>query len=88
MNLFEPVRSPLALYDLRRFASALGCKIGERKMAWLAATFHDQLDSGTELAVFREPWDPEAVVPELLPPSVELSVDFAQGPVLTAKPAA
>ena len=48
-------------------------------MAWLAATFHDQLDSGTELAVFREPWDPEAVVPEQLPPSVELNVDFAGG---------
>jgi hypothetical protein len=48
-------------------------------MAWLAATFHDQLGSGTELAVFREPWDPEAVVPEQLPPSVELNVDFAGG---------
>jgi len=48
-------------------------------MAWLAATFHDQLNSGTELAVFREPWDPEAVVPEQLPSSVELSVDFAGG---------
>ena len=33
-------------------------------MPWLAVTFHDQLDSGTELAIFREPWDPEAVVPE------------------------
>ena len=48
-------------------------------MAWLAVTFHDQLDSGTELAIFREPWDPETVVPEQLPPSVELSVDFAGG---------
>ena len=35
-------------------------------MAWLAATFHDQLSTGTELAIFQEPWDPQAVLPAQL----------------------
>jgi hypothetical protein len=33
-------------------------------MAWLAATFHEQLNAGTELAIFQEPWNPDAVVTE------------------------
>ena len=48
-------------------------------MAWLAATFHNELDAGTELAIFQEPWDPEAVLPELLPASVDLGIDFPNG---------
>ena len=48
-------------------------------MAWLAATFHDQLSAGTELAIFHEPWDPEAVLPSRLPSSVDLGIDFADG---------
>jgi hypothetical protein len=45
-------------------------------MAWLAATFQDQLCAGTELAIFREPWDP---LPLALPASVELGIDFPDG---------
>ena len=48
-------------------------------MVWLAATFHDELDAGTELAIFQEPWDPEAVLPEQLPASVDLGIDFPNG---------
>jgi hypothetical protein len=48
-------------------------------MAWLAATFHNELDAGTELAIFQEPWDPEAVLPEQLPASVDLGIDFPDG---------
>ena len=45
-------------------------------MAWLAATFQDQLCAGTELAIFREPWDPLALA---LPASVDLGIDFPDG---------
>ena len=48
-------------------------------MAWLAATFHNELDAGTELVIFQAPWDPEAVLPELLPASVDLGIDFPNG---------
>ena len=48
-------------------------------MAWLAATFHDQLSAGTELAIFQEPWDPQAVLPGQLPPSVDLGIEFPDG---------
>jgi hypothetical protein len=48
-------------------------------MTWLAATFQDQLNEGTELAVFKKPCKPGATLPEQLPPSVELGVDFASG---------
>jgi hypothetical protein len=46
-------------------------------MAWLAATFQDRLSAGTELAIFREPWDPQA--PEQLPASVDLGIGFPDG---------
>ena len=46
-------------------------------MAWLAATFHDRLGAGTELAIFQEPWDPKA--PDQLPASVDLGIDFPDG---------
>jgi hypothetical protein len=45
-------------------------------MAWLAATLQDQLSAGTELAIFREPWDPQAPA---LPASVDLGIDFPDG---------
>ena len=45
-------------------------------MAWLAATFQDQLCAGTELAIFREPWDPQAPA---LPASVDLGIDSPDG---------
>ena len=48
-------------------------------MAWLAATFHDQLSAGTELAIFQEPWDPEEAAPKQLPASVDLGIDFPNG---------
>ena len=48
-------------------------------MAWLAATFHEELDAGTELAIFQEPWDPEVVLPGQLPASVDLGIDFPDG---------
>jgi hypothetical protein len=48
-------------------------------MTWIASTFHDQLNAGTELAVFEEPWDPQVVVLGQLPASVELSIDFLDG---------
>jgi|SRR5215831_16835569 len=49
-------------------------------MAWLAATFHDQLDAGTELAIFQEPWDPEEeAAPKQLPASVDLRINFPDG---------
>jgi hypothetical protein len=48
-------------------------------MAWLAATFHDRLNAGTELAIFHEPWDPNAMPGEQLPASVELGIDFPDG---------
>jgi hypothetical protein len=48
-------------------------------MAWLAATFHDHLDAGTELAIFQEPWDPEEAAPKQLPASVDLGIDFPDG---------
>ena len=48
-------------------------------MAWLAATFHDELDAGTELAIFQEPWDPNTDLPGQLPASVVLGVDFPDG---------
>ena len=48
-------------------------------MAWLAATFQGELNAGTELAIFKEPWDPEAMLPEQLPASVELGIDFPDG---------
>jgi len=48
-------------------------------MAWLAATFHDHLDAGTELAIFQEPWDPEEAEPKQLPASVDLGIDFPDG---------
>src|SRR5262249_48001308 len=48
-------------------------------MAWLAATFHDHVCAGTELAIFQEPWDPEAALPEQLPASVDLGIDFPDG---------
>jgi hypothetical protein len=47
-------------------------------VAWLAATFHDHLCAGTELAIFQEPWDPEAL-PKQLPASVDLGIDFSDG---------
>jgi hypothetical protein len=59
--------------------SARGSFYRQVTMAWLAATFHDELGAGTELAVFQEPWDPEAVLPEQLPPSVDLGIDFPNG---------
>ena len=46
-------------------------------MAWFAATFHDQLRTGTELAIFKEPRDPQA--PDRLPASVDLGIDFRGG---------
>jgi hypothetical protein len=48
-------------------------------MAWLAATFHDQLSAGTELAIFQEPWDPQTVLADQLPASVDLGIDFPDG---------
>jgi hypothetical protein len=54
--------------------------LGRGAMTWIASTFHDQLSAGTELAVFEEPWDPQVVVPGQLPASVELSIDFLDGP--------
>jgi hypothetical protein len=48
-------------------------------MAWLAATFHDHVCAGTELAIFQEPWDPEAALAEQLPASVDLGTDFPDG---------
>ena len=48
-------------------------------MAWLAATFHDQLSAGTELAIFQEPWDPQTDLPDQLPASVDLGIDFPDG---------
>ena len=48
-------------------------------MAWFAATFHDQLRAGTELAIFKEPRDPQA--PDQLPASVDLGIDFPEGVV-------
>ena len=45
-------------------------------MAWLAVTFQDQLCAGTELAIFREPWDPQGLA---LPASVDLGIDFPDG---------
>jgi hypothetical protein len=48
-------------------------------MAWLAATFHDQLDAGTELAIFQEPWDPQTDLPNQLRASVDLGIDFPDG---------
>jgi hypothetical protein len=45
-------------------------------MAWLAATFQDHLCAGTELAIFREPRDPQALA---LPASVDLGIDFPDG---------
>jgi hypothetical protein len=48
-------------------------------MAWLGATFHLELDAGTELAIFQEPWDPQVVLPGQLPASVDLGIDFPDG---------
>ena len=48
-------------------------------MAWLATTFHDELDAGTELAIFQEPWDPQTDLPNRLPASVVLGIDFPDG---------
>src|SRR5262249_41538480 len=48
-------------------------------MAWLAATFHDDVCAGTELAIFQEPWDPEAALLQQLPASVDLGIDFPDG---------
>ena len=48
-------------------------------MAWLAATFHDELGAGTELAIFQEPWDPQTDLPNQLPASVVLGIDFPDG---------
>src|ERR1051325_4599925 len=48
-------------------------------MAWLAATFHDHLCAGTELAIFPEPWDPQPDLPNQLPASVVLGIDFPNG---------
>jgi len=45
----------------------------------VAATFHDQLSAGTELAIFQEPWDPEEAAPKQLPASVDLGIDFPNG---------
>ena len=59
--------------------SARGSFYPQVTMAWLAATFHNELDAGTELAIFQEPWDPEAVRSELLPASVDLGIDFPNG---------
>jgi hypothetical protein len=46
-------------------------------MAWLAATFHDQLGAGTELAIFQKPCDLKA--PDQLPASVDLGIYFPDG---------
>jgi len=48
-------------------------------MAWLAATFQGELNASTELAIFKEHWDPESMLPEHLPASVELGIDFPDG---------
>jgi hypothetical protein len=48
-------------------------------MTWLAATFHDRLSAGTELAIFQEPWDPQTVLADQLPASVDLGIDFPDG---------
>jgi hypothetical protein len=48
-------------------------------MAWLAATFHDQFSAGTELAIFQEPWDPQTDLPDQLPASADLGIDFPDG---------
>jgi hypothetical protein len=48
-------------------------------MAWFAATFHNQLDAGTELAIFQEPWDPEEAAPKQFPASVDLRINFPDG---------
>jgi hypothetical protein len=48
-------------------------------MAWLAATFHDELDAGTELAIFQEPWDPQTDLANQLRASVDLGIDFPDG---------
>ena len=50
-------------------------------MAWLATTFHDRLNAGTELAIFQEPWDPDAILAGQLPASIELGIDFPDGAV-------
>jgi hypothetical protein len=43
------------------------------------STFHDQLSTGTELAIFQEPWDPQTVLAGQLPASVVLGIDFPNG---------
>jgi hypothetical protein len=40
---------------------------------------HEQLNAGTELAIFQEPWNPDAVFTEQLPSSVDLGIDFPDG---------
>jgi hypothetical protein len=51
----------------------------ELRYAWLAATSHDPLSAGTELAIFQEPWDPQTDLPDELPASVDLRIDFPDG---------
>ena len=52
-------------------------------MAWRAGTVHGQIAVGTELSIYKEPWEPGKAAP--FPSGVSLTTRFAHGATVQIK---